>query len=496
MEECEKAGYSPEKMSGFLAFPANSYFQRRRSGTETFPETEIKEREMTLSYKGLRGGYVYLPYMLGSIRGTGNPEFKQDTYLEKDTFQQKFHYVTWDPANFEKTTRSYNKHFSEIEAIYSDKNEKEKEWKEWYDRYVDEHYLKRSPGVNAEISMIAKTGLSFYRSSRAGDEDEADIERFGIWKLTGYLQKYFQSFEYSLELPEISSGTDPITYFLETSHRGYCMHFASAAVMILREMGIPARFASGYVVHPWNWKKGADGTYTAKVPDSNAHAWAEVYFSGIGWFPIEFTPGNSDAPVQTVVKKGEDGTDTEEEQQTETANQETEKEPSSEILETPEPGASAEPLAAEQNASGEAPERKGSVQKVSSSGSYRLLALLFLFMIPVLVWLFRAVSRRFFRKKRKFRSFREFRRSQNRADVCKMNRRIYKRLCRKRHLLKRKFSDAEYGHLLQTAYPQAEWGEFMRIVKKASFSKDEVTEEEVACCRDYVIHVMEHNAVR
>ena len=77
-----------------------------------------------------------------------------------------------------------------------------------------------------------------------------------------------------------------------------------------------------------------------------------------------------------------------------------------------------------------------------------------------------------------------------------MNRRIYKRLCRKRHLLKRKLTDTEYGHLLQNTYPQTDWGEFMRIVKKASFSKDEVTEEEVACCHDYVIHVLEHNAVR
>ena len=70
------------------------------------------------------------------------------------------------------------------------------------------------------------------------------------------------------------------------------MHYASAAVMILREMGVPARYASGYVVPRNSFEE--DGTsYAAEVLDNQAHAWAEVYLDSIGWVPVEVTAGYS-----------------------------------------------------------------------------------------------------------------------------------------------------------------------------------------------------------
>jgi hypothetical protein len=56
-------------------------------------------------------------------------------------------------------------------------------------------------------------------------------------------------------------------------------------VMVLRELGIPARFVTGYLPG----ERADDGSYV--VPDQALHAWVEVYFPGIGWVRFDPTPG-------------------------------------------------------------------------------------------------------------------------------------------------------------------------------------------------------------
>ena len=99
----------------------------------------------------------------------------------------------------------------------------------------------------------------------------------------------------------LSPGTAPkdkdfITWFLTENKRGYCMHFASAGVMMLREAGISARYAEGYAVPVSAWIQQEDGSWSAEVKDSSAHAWAEIYSYDEGgvedgyWMPVEMTP--------------------------------------------------------------------------------------------------------------------------------------------------------------------------------------------------------------
>ena len=59
---------------------------------------------------------------------------------------------------------------------------------------------------------------------------------------------------------------------------------------MFRLLGVPARYVTGYVVTPEEFTEDGDG-YTAQVPDTQAHAWVEVYRSGKGWIPVEVTPG-------------------------------------------------------------------------------------------------------------------------------------------------------------------------------------------------------------
>ena len=99
--------------------------------------------------------------------------------------------------------------------------------------------------------------------------------------IVGYLSQY----NYNLEITAPPEGVDNVEYFLFTSKNGFCLHFASAAVLMLRAEGIPARLAVGYL--PGDPGKTA-GQYL--IRDKYFHAWAQVYFPGYGWIDVEATP--------------------------------------------------------------------------------------------------------------------------------------------------------------------------------------------------------------
>lgn len=93
------------------------------------------------------------------------------------------------------------------------------------------------------------------------------------------------SAEYDLntgKMPE--EAEDFALWFLENSDTGYCVHFATAAVVLLRAADIPARYVSGYMV------EAQAGTAVTVTPE-NAHAWAEYYESRLdAWIVLEATP--------------------------------------------------------------------------------------------------------------------------------------------------------------------------------------------------------------
>lgn len=90
-------------------------------------------------------------------------------------------------------------------------------------------------------------------------------------------------FTYTLEPGQLLEG-DSIDDFLFNTRRGYCEHFASAFVVLMRSAGIPARVATGYQGGAWN----PIGEYVV-VRQSDAHAWAEVWIEGMGWMRVDPT---------------------------------------------------------------------------------------------------------------------------------------------------------------------------------------------------------------
>ncbi|RYX82105.1 transglutaminase domain-containing protein [bacterium] len=90
------------------------------------------------------------------------------------------------------------------------------------------------------------------------------------------------NYKYSLDF--VRGTQDPVSDFLLNKKSAHCQYFASATVMMLREVGVPARYATGY----WAHETAPDGTTIVRGRD--AHAWCEAYVDGMGWITVESTP--------------------------------------------------------------------------------------------------------------------------------------------------------------------------------------------------------------
>ncbi len=152
--------------------------------------------------------------------------------------------------------------------------------------YSIESHLETRPATalsnNARRILTALPGArnprsrEFARQLRASATDErafatAMLEHF---RTDGFL--------YSLEPPRTS--IDSVDDFLFDSKLGFCGHFASAFATVMRAGGVPARVVTGYLGGEWN----PIGNYLI-VRQSDAHAWTEVWFEGIGWTRIDPT---------------------------------------------------------------------------------------------------------------------------------------------------------------------------------------------------------------
>ena len=128
---------------------------------------------------------------------------------------------------------------------------------------------------------------------------------------------YESNFVYTMTPGATPYNEDIVEHFLTKNRRGFCAHFASSATLMLRYMGIPARYCEGYLLEPgtlmnnnklsddttgWVYdnrdtsnisddnNSSSPGLYRIELSDANAHSWVEIYVDGYGWIPYEMTP--------------------------------------------------------------------------------------------------------------------------------------------------------------------------------------------------------------
>ena len=119
--------------------------------------------------------------------------------------------------------------------------------------------------------------------------EDYDSEDDSLYSAVAHIRNVLEAQTSYAKEPEVSEdGTDPIREFLTGNKSGNAMLYASASVEALRAKGIPARYVEGYYLSA---SAIAAGDGTVSLSGQDAHAWVEVYFDGIGWLPVDMTPG-------------------------------------------------------------------------------------------------------------------------------------------------------------------------------------------------------------
>ena len=116
------------------------------------------------------------------------------------------------------------------------------------------------------------------------------------------IEQYLKdSYRYSFNSRQPGEDEDFVDHFLFEQQRGYCVHFATAMVVMLRSQDIPARYVKGYQSGEAIEQRLSDAGLLEtlyKVSESDAHAWVEVYFPEVGWVPFDPTPAASESETQ------------------------------------------------------------------------------------------------------------------------------------------------------------------------------------------------------
>ena len=151
-------------------------------------------------------------------------------------------------------------------------------------RLPDEAALQAMTALPEETRLWAQDWTAQIASMYGLSLSDADPD-----EISAVIGSYLRSCaRYDLNTPRMAADqTDFVHWFLTQSDTGYCVHFASSAVVLLRAAGVPARYVSGFLVDTV-----ADETVT--VQQKNAHAWVEYWTLSSGWQVLDPTPAASD----------------------------------------------------------------------------------------------------------------------------------------------------------------------------------------------------------
>ena len=147
------------------------------------------------------------------------------------------------------------------------------------DRYNDIRDKLISGEYTDDMSKYLDTSMSTDRIKELTYEITKDAD--SNYQKAKAIETYLRTYKYDKSV-DLRDKENYIDSFIFDTKSGYCVHFASAMVLMLRDAGIPARYVSGYM----------HKTESKNVMGSEAHAWVEVYIEGLGWMTFEPTAGN------------------------------------------------------------------------------------------------------------------------------------------------------------------------------------------------------------
>lgn len=156
-----------------------------------------------------------------------------------------------------------------------------------YEDYVAKTYLSIPDSFDRDI-------FEFIQRTIRDDLEELQVRYLGgmmseaqfRYAVASYVAEYLRS-NYTYSLDGSNNSRNPVMQFLNDTKRGHCSLYASAMTLILRQIGIPARYCTGFYIESEN------GSHSVLMKEKNLHAWVEVYTGQYGW--VTFDPTSSSA---------------------------------------------------------------------------------------------------------------------------------------------------------------------------------------------------------
>jgi hypothetical protein len=156
-----------------------------------------------------------------------------------------------------------------------------------YPPEITDRYLQLPPNFPERVRHLAQTVTK--------DAETAYDKAMAI-------RQFLADIPYSTTFQAPPKRSDGVDYFLFTTKTGDCTYFASAAVVMLRSVGVPSRLGVGYL--PGEYDDEQKGYI---IKEASFHVWPEVYFPSYGWIELEVTPGRGFSNVEDTVGVGASG---------------------------------------------------------------------------------------------------------------------------------------------------------------------------------------------
>ena len=247
-----------------------------QAGEVTTPEAEALKRDYEAGKENTGKGKMRLRY-IDNYTGTAYLPYYYSGSLEKDS---GFYEISYYPRLSGNTTKVKPEDYPNKMGYTDD------------DLYV--------PEENVEVirDFLTETGLITATKNEL---------------INGVMDYFQENIPYTVKPGKTPDDKDFVNYFLSENKKGYCAHFASAATLIFRYMGIPARYIEGYAVsmeEVFNGELVEDRSYSdyyegysaygetalveVDITDDDAHAWVEIFDTRRGWVVVDVTPSSSE----------------------------------------------------------------------------------------------------------------------------------------------------------------------------------------------------------
>lgn len=239
-------------------------------------------------------------------------------FMESEAYTQAFQLWNDTLADYEndeaQEDSGQNRYYDEYEVLYAPYRvlinyAPNPAITDEYEAMVYENYLEVPEYLDEVMeNFCEEAGLTAILQESADAATYEEQQQLRL-RIAGALKMYFtREFPYTMSPGATPRDRDAIEYFLTEQRRGFCAHFASSSTLLLRHMGIPARYVEGYCIQIDDlaeaeavstdisgWYIGdrdlsETGLVTVNVTDGSSHAWVEIYLDGYGWIPYEMTP--------------------------------------------------------------------------------------------------------------------------------------------------------------------------------------------------------------